>query len=345
MYQIVTLYSNKGGVSKTTTAFNLAVYLAAKMKKKTLIIDADPQCNITELFFASDLKLLNDVSRDLPGTSILGAFQPRIDGTASKIDVKNLNLPRSRIYNNLYILRGDIEFSARAEGAFAASIEQAITSKVYEKNTYISFRRLTRDLIEIEKYENIIIDVGPSSGAITRLAFLACDGFFVPVTPDRFSFLAVSVLAKILKEWASHDKQILGTLAPFGIEDNFGIPSYLGSVIQNFQVFKSKVKTSYQQWSKKIRTQLVRDFIKSGTATVNSNIAKTNNPFIAEIQDLGPLAPVAQIVGKAIFDIHQDDTTYASADGRKYYGTVWDPWEAKKSSYEKEIKKIAEILI
>lgn len=57
MTKALTLYSNKGGVSKTTTTFNIAVYLANDLNKKVLIIDADPQCNITELFFRIKLNI------------------------------------------------------------------------------------------------------------------------------------------------------------------------------------------------------------------------------------------------------------------------------------------------
>ena len=67
MTKIITLYNNKGGVSKTTTIFNIAVKLS-KNNKKILIADCDPQCNITELFFVPS-DLLDSLER-LPGTSI-----------------------------------------------------------------------------------------------------------------------------------------------------------------------------------------------------------------------------------------------------------------------------------
>jgi chromosome partitioning protein len=46
MSPIISLFNHKGGVSKTTTAFNLGWALAGR-GKQVLIVDADPQCNLT----------------------------------------------------------------------------------------------------------------------------------------------------------------------------------------------------------------------------------------------------------------------------------------------------------
>jgi Mrp family chromosome partitioning ATPase len=43
---IISLFNHKGGVSKTTTAFNLGWALADR-GKRVLIVDGDPQCNLT----------------------------------------------------------------------------------------------------------------------------------------------------------------------------------------------------------------------------------------------------------------------------------------------------------
>lgn len=341
MTKIVTLYNNKGGVSKTTTLFNLAAYLA-KNGKKVLIADCDPQCNVTELFFASS-EFDDDPSLDLPGTSIYKALQPRFYGEAGQIDPRTVDLVESNIYKNLYLLRGDFEFSM-AESYFANAWNQAITENMYEKNTYVVLYRLLHGLGELHKFDYILSDVGPSTGAITRMAVLACDGFFMPLTPDRFCNQAVYVLGRVLNDWIKKHRLISNTFEPFRLKSFPGNPVFLGGIIQNFKIHSAtKAKASYLKWQSKIQESL-KTALFSGDGIQLREGLNQDYPFVATIRDMGTLAPVAQMFGCAIFDIKREHTTMASTTGSAYAGVVWADWEKRKKEYLDEIRKIAEAL-
>lgn len=338
--KIITFYNNKGGVSKTTTMFNVGVYLA-KNQKKVLFIDADSQCNLTELFFAYDEEYFDNPSKKLPGSSILDVFKPRLDGEAARVAVNEDDIVKSDLYPSLHLIRGDIEFSARAEPYFGSAINLAITPNVNEKNTYLSFRRLVIDLGDKYGFDYIFIDLGPSTGAITRLAFLASDKFIVPVTPDRFCYLGINTLPKLIEDWIRHDNVVLGTMNPFGIESNYDAPEFCGLINQNFQIHRSQIKESYQKWSRKIKTEIKSKLMKSEIIKCKPGLV---DPMICSIENLGQLAPVAQMLGKAIFDLTQEDSALASQNNTQFYGSVWAPWEKKISGYKAEIKKIVEAL-
>lgn len=340
--KVIALYNNKGGVSKTTTTFNLAVYLATVKNKKVLVVDADSQSNITELFFASDTNFWDSASETLPGDSIFDAMRSRLEGEASRVDVSKVRLCVNKRYPSLELLRGDINFSALAEGYFSSAVEQSITSNVYQKSTYLAFRRMVRDFISLRGFDYVLFDLGPSTGAISRLALLACDGYFVPVTPDRFSALAVRSLPVVLKEWFDHDKLVLSTLPPYGMESDYPVPVFCGAISQQFQIHRGKIKKSFDRWNQRIIEQLTEGFITNPSLPSKKGL---KDPVIAQIENLGPVAPLAQMLGKAIFDISQEDTKHASSSGQMFYGAVFQPWAERICSYKVEVAKLAKVIL
>lgn len=341
MTKVITLYNNKGGVSKTTTLFNLAVYLAQE-EKKVLLVDCDPQCNITELFFAANEDIENP-EIELPGTSIYKTLYPRFTGEKAKIDVNDIELCEHNLYTNLSLIKGDLEF-ARAETYFSTAWNQAVTENIHEKNTYVVFNNLLQELGQQKSFDYILCDVGPSTGAITRTVILACDEIVVPLVPDRFCFQAVRLLGSVINEWEKRHSHICETLTPFGIQPFLGKPKLAGAIIQNFKIHSAaKAKNTYIEWQKKISFEIQNKLVSENGIEAKSSF-NPEQPYIATIRDVGPLAPVAQAFGRAIFDIQQEHTKMASTDGRMYYGTVWQPWLDRMDEYRTEIGKIVKAL-
>jgi len=341
MTKIYTMYNNKGGVSKTTTLFNLGVYLS-QQGKRVLLADCDPQCNMTELFMAS-YPDADDPDKELPGTSIFQALLPRFKGEMGSIDPNKVDLIESAIYSNLFLFKGDLEFSL-AETYFGTAWNQAITENIHEKNTYVSFYRLLQSIGEMHSFDYILCDVGPSTGSITRMVVLASDGIFLPLVPDRFCNQAVKLLGKIVYDWISRHKQISESLIPFSINSFPGNPVFLGAILQNYKVHNNaRVKESYIKWQDKI-TSNIKEYLLSSTGINPAQTLNPDSPYLASIRDVSPLAPVAQMFGRAIFDIQQEHTKEASTTGKMYYGSVWDPWVEKMNEYRAEIAKIASVI-
>jgi len=174
MGKIFAIANQKGGVGKTTTSINLAASLA-KMGKKVLLVDADPQAN-SSTGLGVDVRDLNKTVYE----SLIG--EVKAEEAVTKTDYKNLDLIPSHI--NLV-------------GAEIEMIE-------------IDDRELRmRDMLLPlkERYDYIIIDCSPSLGLITVNALTAADAVIVPVQCEYYALEGIARLCNTIQ-------RIKGSLNP-----------------------------------------------------------------------------------------------------------------------------------
>ena len=84
----LTIFNHRGGVGKTTLTVNIAAALA-EQDKSVLIVDTDPQCNLTSYLLSDDIvNDLLDHSEDPDGGTIWTAVKPIFDrvGVGKHID-------------------------------------------------------------------------------------------------------------------------------------------------------------------------------------------------------------------------------------------------------------------
>lgn len=325
MTSIVTLYNHKGGVSKTTTSFNLAHALAEHCEAKVLLVDADPQCNLTELCIAKQIQLLDLVDQAsgavsrLPGTSVLDALNPRFQGERPSVDVAGIELVQPDSQKNVYLFRGDIALS-EAEDRLAQAHALRTTTDIHQKRNYIAIYDMLSRLAATHGFDYILVDVGPSAGALTRACFLCCDMFLVPVMPDRFNLQAMTSLAAIITRWMKEHAAVVADFKELGLNIPHGRPQLRGLVVQRFQKYRGAPKPAFQYWMDQIparaRSVLFPALVASvGDPSVVPESLK-NEPVAAEIPEFSSLAPMMLEHGKPVWALTSAETGWG--------GSVWD---------------------
>nr|WP_181718649.1 ParA family protein [Pedobacter sp.]QJS06229.1 partitioning protein ParA [Pedobacter sp.] len=162
----IAILNHKGGTGKTTSTLNIGAGLA-RLKKKILLVDIDPQSNLTEGLGLRDVK-----------TSIYNSIK---DGTP---------LPILRISEYLDIVPSSLDL-------LGAEIE--LVSR-FGRETI-----LKKLLKEVSKdYDYVIIDCAPALGMLTVNALVSADTVLIPLEAEYFAYRGIDRLVSIIGEVRSH---------------------------------------------------------------------------------------------------------------------------------------------
>jgi chromosome partitioning protein len=182
MTKILSIANQKGGVAKTTTAVNLAAYLAA-FGKRVLLIDLDPQGNATSGAGVDRDKIEQSVYHVLIGAQpITAAVQPS--------SITNLDV----VPADLSLVGAEVELvnTERREFALARAVEQFLSTN---------------------QYDFVIIDTPPSLGLLTLNALAASTSVLIPMQCEYYALEGLAQLYKtisLVRQNLNRDLQIEG---------------------------------------------------------------------------------------------------------------------------------------
>lgn len=301
------LYNHKGGVGKTTLTVNVGAALA-NMGNRVLLVDSDPQCNLTSYFF--DYDVVNDFldkSEGPEGQTIWTALKPVNDGAG---DIKPV-LPHETVVSNLYLLPGDIRL-AEFEMSLADHWTDCFKRKLGGLRATGAISVLVSRLVEALDIDFVFYDAGPNIGALNRALLLDCDYFAVPVACDAFSVRALSTLGQSLKTWII-DWKTITSIAPDGIPLMPGRPRYLGHIPQRFKTYGQIMANYPSRYSAQIERRIHSDIINILSELDKSIVSKTAHKKLGELKEFGVLMqkaqeqcrPLANVTGEAASKIEE----------------------------------------
>ncbi len=260
MVQKIALFNHKGGVSKTTTTFNLGWMLASK-GKRVILVDSDPQCNLTGMALGEQTEddearlqeIYNTTSNIKTGLAPAFESQPKAIEAVDCIPIQGRD--------GLFLLPGHVGF---AEYEVQLGIAQELSGSLQAlRNLPGAIHDLLEKTASKIDADYILIDMSPSLGSINQNLLMISDFFLVPTTADFFSVMAINSLTKVIPRWrawakAANSLQILK-------EANYPFPEvdirFLGTIVQNYRIIGGKETAAFQTWIEKIEQSVSENLV------------------------------------------------------------------------------------
>lgn len=297
----VAFFNNKGGVGKTTLLCNLAASLAANEKQKVLVLDADPQCNASAYLLPENM--LEDILLDGSYNSIDSFFEPvrRGLGYASALPT----IIRSERFG-VDLIVGDPKLSIR-EDLLATDWAETRNGEPRGFQTTYALREL---ISRLGDYDFVLVDMGPSLGALNRSALLAVDYFVMPLSVDIFSLMAVGNILSSFSNWKSSlqgaiDRYNSVENTPFrvqGQEVGWSL-KFAGFVMQQYTAKKKEgVRQAVDAFENIINRQNVE--LRSLCDFFDVQIDQVN---LGEVPTLSSVVPLSQQAHAPIFSLGSKD--------------------------------------
>lgn len=206
--KVISITNQKGGVGKTTSSINIAYYLA-KNKKRTLLLDFDPQGN---------------------ATSGLGVDKSKLELTMTDV------ISGDKKINEVIV---DTKFSGLK---LAPSTPTLANTEVELANQRGRFSKLKEAISSLEdEYDYIIIDSPPSLSLLTVNGFIASDYLILPVQAEFYAMEGLGQLLesmKLVKKGMNPSLELLGVL-PTMVDARTTLSSQVVEEIKKF--FPAKI--------------------------------------------------------------------------------------------------------
>lgn len=171
MAEVITIANRKGGVGKTTTTLNLA-YSLKELGKKVLVIDLDPQANLTRCFDVGNTENIKTIGHLLI--------------TEMEEEESYLVEDYTKSYDEIDIIPSSVYLSAVETQMRIETGSERILSEIVNQAK--------------EHYDYILIDTSPSLNILTINALCASDSVLIVADTQLFAIVGIGELLKTIQK-------------------------------------------------------------------------------------------------------------------------------------------------
>lgn len=307
---IITFFNNKGGVGKTSLVYHLG-WMLADRGYRVVTADLDPQANLTAAFL--DEEEVEQLWNSAEPRTIWSAIRPFVeDGEAIRQVMPTLTTDE-----RLALLPGDLSLSS-FEDDLSSEWRNCLDGGTRLRPFLVTsaFWTVLGSAADQHDADVVLVDVGPSLGAINRAALVASDHVVVPVSPDLFSLQGLRNLGPTLHGWRDGWRERIGKLHNRSRPLPTGNMAPLGYVVLGHGVRLNRPVQAYQRWITRIPEVFHADVLGE-----HDPPPVPDRYCLAQLKHYHSLMPLAQEARKPMFALKPADGAFgghAQAAQRAY---------------------------
>ncbi|MBY8289139.1 ParA family protein [Vibrio fluvialis] len=330
MAKTICFFNNKGGVGKTTTSTNVAAGLAQAYGKKVLYIDLDPQCNSTLLITGEEYVAQKYWEQPEASRTILNIVEPILDDEPSISFEPEYILKCSNRFG-VDLIMGHPRLSAIEDRLGEAWVkvpggEVGALRKTNWCNNLVAAVG--------SQYDYILIDLGPSLGALNRSALIASDYFVTPMSIDIFSIIGLKNIKSWLEDWSAKYTRGMSYFVEQRAQDceRFLIKQKIdiqhGCLGYTTQTYASRKNRNGEKRPTQAYERILSQFDEEFLANLGGFLVPScqgGNHILGQVPNMFSLAPIAQSNSSPIRDLKGSDGIFgAHYSQAKEYAGIFD---------------------
>ncbi|MEU5841744.1 AAA family ATPase [Rhodococcus sp. NPDC047139] len=194
MARVIATINLKGGVGKTTTTAALGEFMAAEFGQRVLLIDLDPQTNLTTMMVGEERWTeLNEL-----GLTLATLFRKAIEPDAAEFDIEKA------VQHDVSPVRAVRDLDLLASSLDLMEIQEGLSHQQYaDPGSHRPVEVLLSAVRPIiDRYDYVLVDCPPNLGMLTLNGLRLADGYLIPTIPDILSTYGIPPLQKKIREFA-----------------------------------------------------------------------------------------------------------------------------------------------
>ena len=252
MAEVITIANRKGGVGKTTTTLNLA-YSLKELGKKVLVIDLDPQANLTRCFDVGNTENIKNI-----GHLLMTEME----------EESYLVEDYTKSYDEIDIIPSSIYLSAVETQMRIETGSERILSEIVNQVK--------------ECYDYVLIDTSPSLNILTINALCASDSVLITADTQLFAIVGISELLKTIqkiKKRVNASLKIKGILLTM-CDNRTNLSKLLTQQVEEMyqgkiEVFQTKIPKTVKVGEAIYSGQSIKKYVKGSSVDIAyDNLAK-----------------------------------------------------------------------